>query len=79
MYRPKMATEAPSPESIKAIDFPRPVPPPVINAVLPTNVPAGSIGFFFTGKCLACGLVFSAIVNYSIFAVNGMRRKTEVE
>lgn len=60
-YLPNIATDAPRVPNIKAIPFPSPVPPPVIKAVFPENVPFGSMGVFLIGKCFACGFVSSDI------------------
>ena len=51
-----MATWAPRCDSMVAIPFPRPVPPPVMKAVFPLKVPSGSMGVLAAGKYLACSL-----------------------
>ena len=45
-----IATLAPSEDNVVAIPFPSPVPPPVINAVLPLNVPGGNIMSFLAAR-----------------------------
>ena len=51
-----MATWAPRCDSMVAIPFPRPVPPPVMKAVFPLKVPSGSMGVLAAGKYLAWSL-----------------------
>lgn len=46
------STFAPRNASELATDFPKPVPPPVMNAVLFENVPGGSIGVVFGWNAL---------------------------
>lgn len=50
-----MTTWAPSWDNMVVIPFPKPVPPPVIKAVLPLNASLGSMGDDMAGKYLACG------------------------
>ena len=45
-----MATFAPNSDIICAIPLPSPVPPPVMNAILPSNAPSGSSFDFTAGK-----------------------------
>jgi len=54
-YLPRIATDAPKELNMRAIPLPKPVPPPVINAVFPVKVPGGSIGVFTGLKNFACG------------------------
>lgn len=48
-----MTTVPPSLDIISVTALPIPVPPPVIRATFPSNVPSGSIGAFLTGNMLA--------------------------
>ena len=47
-----MQTWAPSLDSIEAMPFPSPVPPPVMKATFPSNVPFGSIVSDLAGNAL---------------------------
>ena len=50
IYLLTMPTLAPSDDNISAIAFPRPVPPPVMKAILPSKLPAGNIAVVLAGK-----------------------------